>query len=103
MIFVDTHAHIFFRNFDRDREAVVDRAVAAGVAAVFDVGLEIESNRTVMDYAELNDAVFAIVGFHPHEAKDYDHGAFADFLAEAEGRYVGLGEFGLDYYVDLNN
>ncbi len=100
MIFVDTHAHIYFDDFNEDRREMMDRALEAGVASVFNVGVDIESNREVMDSAESLDPVFAIIGFHPHEAKRFDAKEFEDHIAEHEGRYIGFGEFGLDYFYE---
>ncbi len=101
MIFVDTHSHIFFKDYDNDRGEVVSRAQQAGVAAVFDVGLDEPTNKQVIANSEKYPLVFSIVGFHPHEAAKYDHPAFADFLEEYKGRYIGVGEFGLDYFRDI--
>jgi len=101
MIFVDTHSHIFFKDYDNDRDEVVSRAEQAGVAAVFDVGLDEPTNKQAIANSEKYTMVFPIVGFHPHEAAKYDHPAFEDFLEEYKGRYIGLGEFGLDYFRDI--
>jgi len=98
MIYADTHAHLFMDDYDADRSETVERAVGASVAAVFDVGLDIESNRVVLEGAAAGGPVFAIVGNHPNLSHKFDRAAFADFLAEAEGRYIALGEIGLDYY-----
>lgn len=100
MIFIDTHTHLYFDDYDGDREETIRRANDAGVAAIFDVGVDIESDRVVIAEAERVPCIFAIVGFHPNETRRFDAARFADFLSEAEGRYIGLGEFGLDYYRD---
>ena len=96
-MFIDTHAHIFMRDFDADREAVVDRARTAGVAAILNVGLDIETNQAVLDFARTHDAVFPIIGFHPHEASRFDAEAFENQVRANLDEIVALGEFGLDY------
>lgn len=100
MIFVDTHAHLFMDDYDADRAEVIAEAQRASVAAIFDVGLDIDSDRTVMEGAAAGGPVFAIIGNHPNLSKFFDRAAFADFLAESEGRYIALGEMGLDYFRD---
>ena len=100
MIFIDTHAHIFFKDFDHDRDDVVRRAEESGVAAIFDVGLDFETNPLVLKNAEKYPSVYPIIGFHPHEAKFFDAKRFKDFLDENLEKAVALGEFGLDYYRD---
>jgi TatD DNase family protein len=96
-MFIDTHAHIFMRDFDADREAVVARARAAGVAAIIDVGLDIETNQAVLEFARAHNAVFPIIGFHPHEASRFDAEAFERQVRAHLDEIVALGEFGLDY------
>ncbi len=102
MKFIDSHAHTFFRNFDEDRDDVIQRALDAGVAAVFEVGLDTETNRQVLALAEKYPSVFPIVGAHPHEAKSFDLAVFKDFLAAHDGEYIGIGEMGLDYFKDYS-
>lgn len=102
MKFIDTHAHIFFENFDEDRDDVVRRALDAGVAAIFEVGLDTDTNNQVLALARRYPSVFPIVGAHPHEAKSFDLVEFRDFLAEHEGEYISIGEMGLDYFKDYS-
>jgi len=102
MVLIDTHAHIFFDNFDNDRDDVVRRATDSGVRAIFDVGLDFETNDQVLATAKKYPSVFPIIGFHPHEAKDFDAARFAGCLAEHAGDSVALGEFGLDYFKDYS-
>jgi len=98
MIFVDTHAHLFMDDYDADREETVKRALSSSVAAIFDVGLDIETDCVVMDGAKPGSPVFAIIGNHPNLSNHFDSIRFAEFLSESEGRYIALGEMGLDYY-----
>jgi TatD DNase family protein len=85
-------------DYDGDRGEVIAEAQRASVAAMFDVGLDIETNRMVIEGAAGGGPVFAIVGNHPNLSKQFDRAAFADFLDEAAGKYIALGEMGLDYY-----
>ena len=99
-MFVDTHAHIFMKNYKSDRDAVVARAHDAGVAAILDVGLDIKSNEAVLENARRYDAVFPIIGYHPHEAETFDGDAFEKQVAAFGDQTVALGEFGLDFFRD---
>jgi len=98
-VLVDSHSHISMRQFDKDRDQVMARARDAGVVAIIDVGLDLESSRAAIGLAERYAGVFATVGFHPHSAsqmKDDD----VDRLAELaqHPRVVAIGETGLDFY-----
>jgi len=100
---VDTHCHIEGDRFDDDRQAVLQRARDAGVAAMINVGCDMASSRRSLDLARTHADVFAAVGVHPHEAKD----APVDFDDElvtmcSDPRCVAVGECGLDYHYDLS-
>ncbi|MDR5683385.1 MAG: TatD family hydrolase [Armatimonadota bacterium] len=96
---VDTHLHLDNPQFDGDREAVVERALHAGVWCMITMGVDLASSRRAVALAETYDAVFAAVGIHPNQA----HRAGADDLARIREladhpRVVAIGECGLDYY-----
>lgn len=103
MTLIDTHAHLDFAKFDADRLAVIERATAAGVAAIVNVGADLASSRRAVELAEQHDTVYAAVGVHPHDAKKLD-GATLGELRELANRskVVAVGEIGLDFYRDLS-
>jgi tRNA-binding EMAP/Myf-like protein len=75
MIFVDSHCHIDGEAFDADRDEVVERAKAAGVAAMLTIGTGNPHNGEIeraVKIAEKYENVFAAVGVHPHDAKLFD-------------------------------
>ena len=78
MNLVDTHAHLDFRQFDADREAVIERARAAGVAAIVNVGTDLASSRRAVALAAEHEQIYAAVGMHPHDAKRLDGAALAE-------------------------
>lgn len=97
----DTHAHLDFPQFARDREAVLASLRVQGVA-VINVGADLASSEASLKLARSYPFVFASCGVHPHDAKT--------FTVEAERRLEGLlrsgavavGECGLDFYRDLS-
>ena len=104
MIFVDSHCHIDGEAFDADREEVVKRAKAAGVAAMLTIGTgnphDGEIERAVK-IAEKYENVFAAVGVHPHDAKLFDDAAEAHLIELARSeKVIAWGEIGLDFYYD---
>lgn len=97
---IDTHAHIHDAAFDEDRDAVVDRMRAAGVAQAVTVGCDLADSGRALETAVRYD-LRSSAGIHPHEAKDAPTdlgGAFEPFLAHE--RVVAIGETGLDYFYD---
>jgi TatD DNase family protein len=102
-VLVDTHAHLDSSRFDDDRDAVLDRAWEADVAAIVTVGTDLETSRAAVALAEADERIFANVGFHPHDAKRADAAGLAELKDLAQHpQVVAIGEIGLDYYRDLS-
>lgn len=96
--FTDSHCHLAM--YDGAAEAV-DRSRAAGVAGLVVPATRLDDMEECVRIAEANAGVWAAVGFHPHEAKDFDDDAAAlvERLA-TRPRVVAIGEIGLDYHYD---
>ena len=104
-MFVDSHAHIDGEEFDADRGEVVERASAAGVRAILNVGTGDPQGgnfERAVALAEEYEGVYAAAGVHPHDARLYDDAAERRLLGVLRGsvRVVALGEIGLDYHYD---
>ncbi|MEW5944683.1 MAG: TatD family hydrolase [bacterium] len=99
---VDTHAHLFMKEFAADRDAVVGRAARLGVAGIIDVGVDLETSRAALENAKRYAGVFASAGFHPHSASEFNPAEFDSFVAGNRDRLAAVGEIGLDYYRDLS-
>ncbi|MFQ6100131.1 MAG: TatD family hydrolase [Anaerolineae bacterium] len=101
MHLTDSHAHLDFRQFDGDRDAVIEQAREAGVTAILNVGIDLPSSRAAMALAEQCDFIYAAVGVHPHDAKTVTPGVLDELRALARHpKVVAIGEIGLDYYRD---
>jgi len=103
MELTDTHAHLDFPQFDGDREEVIERALAAGVRRIINVGADLASSRRAVALAEAHPPIYAAVGVHPHDAKTLTDEALAELLGLARHpKVVAIGEIGLDFYRDLS-
>lgn len=118
---IDIHAHANFAAYNEDRDAVVERALAAGTAMI-NVGTQVDTSQAAVTLAEKYDTgVYAIVGLHPvhtsaahHDlaelgpdgtadqkgftshGESFDPAAYRVFMAHP--KVVAIGECGLDYY-----
>ena len=103
MKIIDSHAHLEFPQFDEDRDAMLERARAAGVETLLAIGSGTGPERldAAIPFAEQHDWIYATVGIHPHEAKlaTEEHFEKLDELAK-HPRVIAWGEMGLDYYYD---
>jgi TatD DNase family protein len=103
MELIDSHAHIDFPQFDGDRDAMLDRARAAGVTTLLAIGSGPGPERldAAIPFAEQHDWIYASIGTHPHEAKDFTP-HHLDQLSKlaAHPRVIAWGEIGLDYFYD---
>ena len=102
---IDSHCHIAEAGFDADRDAVLARAIAAGVRALVCIGAtgNVEQNGPSLALAATPGPlpIVTTIGVHPHNASSADDATFAQLEAWAGlGHVVALGETGLDYHYD---
>lgn len=102
---IDSHAHIDGPEFDADREDVIQRAHAAGVAAILNVGTGDPHSGAFERAIELgrrHPLIYTAIGTHPHDARFYDDAAEEKTraLIESGERVVAWGEIGLDFHYD---
>ena len=103
-MFIDSHAHIDGREFDADRDAVIERAQAAGVSAILNVGTGDPHSGALERAVELgqrHENIYTALGTHPHDARLYDESAEEKIrnLIQSE-RVIAWGEIGLDFHYD---
>jgi len=101
---VDSHCHLQDPAFDDDREAVISRAVEAGIARILVPGYDLVSSRAAVALAAAHpELIDAAVGVHPHYSA-VATGAEWDELASlaAQPAVVAVGEVGLDFHRDLS-
>lgn len=105
MSLVDSHCHLDSQEFDNDRDAVIARALEAGVSHLMAIGTgsgppDLEAG---LRLADKHAAFHATVGIHPHDAakaRDADLRRLADLLAHP--KVLAVGEIGLDYHYDFS-
>jgi TatD DNase family protein len=71
-MFIDTHAHLFYPNFNDDLDDVVLRAKEAGVDYIIVPATNIETAEATIRLTEKYDMVYGCAGVHPHDTKDWD-------------------------------
>src|SRR5258706_11690040 len=99
---IDSHCHPDFPQFDEDRDAMFERAAAAGVTAILAVGIGSGSPKpdVALRLAEsvTSVKVYATTGIHPNSARE----ATPEALDEVERlshnpNVLAIGEIGMDF------
>lgn len=98
---IDTHCHLDFPDFEAERDAIIERARAAGVGQMITISTRVKRFDTILAIAEAYPNVFCSVGTHPHNADEELDIAVKDLVRlSAHPKVVAIGEAGLDYFYD---
>ncbi len=99
---VDIGINLTHRSFDRDRDAVIARGVAAGVTTLVITGTSAPDSQRAAGLARETRS-FSTAGVHPHHANDCDEHTIAALrILAAEPHVVAIGECGLDFNRDFS-
>ena len=116
MEFVDTHCHIqsagnsagerttselWAKAPDLTADIIVKSALAAGVTKLVCVGCDLTDSKLAVSFASRQPGVWASIGIHPHEAKDYaaNQELCQEFATLVNNpKVVAIGECGLDFF-----
>ena len=104
MEFIDIGVNLAHDSFDADRDAVMQRAAAAGVRQMIVTGASEDGTRKAIELAQAHPGrLFATAGVHPHHAADLTREALPALQAMAcDPAVVAAGECGLDYFRDFS-
>ncbi len=95
---VDDHAHLFLYN---DVNKIIEN-IEKGVYAIIENGLDIETNRKVIEESNKFDFVYFALGFHPNYLENLEDHIIEKELEFIENfkneKFLAIGEIGLDYY-----
>ena len=106
MTLIDTHCHLYDEAFDADREAALQRALDAGVEWMLLPDIDSQSTPRLEALMAAHPHHFRpMAGLHPTSVKEDFERELALvhdrlFRQDAPGRYVAVGEIGMDLYWD---
>ena len=104
MFFVDTHTHIYDKEFDADRAEVVQRAVENGVQMLLLPNVDVSTIAPMLDtFGQFPEHCRVMMGLQPEEVREDYKKVMACIEKELEKDiYIGVGEIGLDFYWDTS-
>ena len=114
MNLVDVHCHLNHQKFDEDRDDVVEKARKAGVKVIITSGVNVPTNREVLELAKKYDIVKCTLGIYPidalnikidaldevgltRQAEPFDVDEELEFIMSKKKDIVGIGECGMDF------
>jgi len=103
-MYIDTHAHLTFSEFQNDLTEVIARARSARIETIINIALDdISLKRSLRLAEEYPDLLFTAAGIHPQEASEWDDNSYRYFkeLLTAK-KIIAVGETGLDYFYKLS-
>jgi len=100
MKIVETHAHLDLPDFDNDRDQLIKQCRQEDILNIIDIGYNKETSENAVQLAEKYDFIYATVGYHPHEASDYQPDVIKQLARHP--KVVAIGEIGLDLFRNIS-
>jgi TatD DNase family protein len=101
-MFVDTHTHLYAKEFDADRKQLIDKAIKNGITKFYLPNIDSESIEGMLqleiDYPQ---HCFAMMGLHPchvNASVNEELEIVKNWLGKR--KFVAIGEIGIDLYWD---
>ena len=101
---IETHAHIYSKEFDMDRQEVINRALEEGVDTVLMPNVNSESIDSMLDVQKQNPGIcLPMIGLHPCYVKeDFEEELEIMFQWLNKKEFVAIGEIGMDLHWDTS-
>ena len=102
MEFIDTHSHLYLKDFDKDRDEVIQSGVSVGVTRILLPNIDAQSITPLLDLCKNYPQIcYPMIGLHPCSVKkDFKEVLQKIFVYFPEYQFIGVGEVGIDLYWD---
>jgi len=103
MQFIDTHSHLYSSQFDEDRTQVINDAISSGVSTILLPNISSEYTKGMLELCdEFPENCFPMMGLHPCDVNEDNIEEELQHVEQelAKGKYIAVGEIGLDLYWD---
>ena len=96
---IDTHCHLYLKEFESDRESVINNAALAGIGKILLPGIDFNTSERACMLAKANPGhLYAAVGIHPNYSDTVKNVSFHEVIKKYPEYIVAIGEIGLDYF-----
>jgi TatD DNase family protein len=102
LTFTDSHAHIYSKDFDKDRIDTLARSFESGVTKIFMPNIDHSSVDAMLEVEEKNPTYcIPMMGLHPCSVKkDFEKELYIVETWLAKRKFAAVGEIGTDLYWD---
>jgi TatD DNase family protein len=98
---IDTHAHLYSKEFEADRPEMIKRALDAGVERIYLPNVDLDSIAGLKETLLISTALYPMMGLHPCSVKEDYKIMLQEMKAELDSfTYFAVGEMGIDLYWD---
>lgn len=98
-MYFDSHLHLQNKDYDSDRDIVINSLSSKGIDLCVCVGYDLQSSTKAVELAERYQNIFAAVGVHPSDSHLFNDSTIFQLQQLAQNKkVVAIGEIGLDYY-----
>ena len=98
--YFDTHCHLQDERFGVELDAVIDRALEAGVTHMVTCGTQESDWEAVLELAQRRPCVIPLLGLHPWFIQQAQPGWFKALERMVTDQLIGIGECGLDFALE---
>jgi TatD DNase family protein len=99
MELIDVHSHLQDKEFDNDREDVLENAKKVGVKKIITSTLDLKDAQISMEmFSPYKGSIYMTVGCNPCIMDEKEIEQIQSFIKERKKDIIGIGEIGLDYY-----
>jgi len=100
---IDTHAHIYLPEFDKDRPNVIDKAREAGITKILMPAIDSSTHPAMLKSEENYPECIPMIGLHPCSVKEnYEEELEVIDKYIRQRSFIAIGEIGLDFYWDVS-
>lgn len=96
----ETHAHLDLPDFDSDRDSIINKCFQQEIEYIINIGFNKETSYNSFELSKKYLHLFSTVGYHPHDASDFDAEVVKKLARER--KVLAIGEIGLDFFRNLS-
>ena len=99
MKFFESHAHLYFDDYDKDRKALIEQLLSSHIEGILNAGVDLETSEQCIIIAEKYERIYAACGFHPNDVAEHDINDIEVLKTLIQHpKVAAIGETGIDLY-----